>query len=283
MSKGLVIASLLTLIILISGCAGNSILSSEKEVTGLAVASMCVDNDKGLAYDVKSYVIFEGEDFHDRCYDDDTVIEYYCKDDAKVGRKHICDSGCYEGVCAEIVEEIILEDGEEMSSSEEIVNTTTTTIETSQLNEVTVDLIKGDCVCTQQLNPACGTDGLTYYNACHARCLGSGVRYKGECDSTVDKPAEVAELNGTLKCTKDSVIYFVKNKYLYFTEEDGRERAYSANGAFSRGFDSRKWVYNAHINRVSNFYQEFLKFSEDVCKNTGDVPEDFEEFLKLYS
>lgn len=39
-------------------------------------------------------------------------------------------------------------------------------------------------VCTQEYNPICGEDGITYSNACMANAIGKKVLYHGECRGT---------------------------------------------------------------------------------------------------
>ncbi len=47
-----------------------------------------------------------------------------------------------------------------------------------------------DCVCEDVYAPVCGVDGVTYGNACEARCAGVEAAYEGECR---DAPGECAE------------------------------------------------------------------------------------------
>lgn len=38
-----------------------------------------------------------------------------------------------------------------------------------------------DCLCTEEYNPVCGCDGVTYSNACQAECVGIDVVHTGAC------------------------------------------------------------------------------------------------------
>ncbi|MEN0002557.1 MAG: Kazal-type serine protease inhibitor domain-containing protein [Bacteroidota bacterium] len=39
-----------------------------------------------------------------------------------------------------------------------------------------------DCLCTEQYEPVCGCDGITYDNACFAACSGIPDWTPGECN-----------------------------------------------------------------------------------------------------
>lgn len=42
------------------------------------------------------------------------------------------------------------------------------------------------CVCPEIYDPVCGEDGVTYSNACHARCAGVEIAHSGACEPTCE-------------------------------------------------------------------------------------------------
>ena len=45
------------------------------------------------------------------------------------------------------------------------------------------------CLCTEEYQPVCGVDGVTYSNTCFARCASVEIAHEGECRSACDVPA----------------------------------------------------------------------------------------------
>lgn len=41
---------------------------------------------------------------------------------------------------------------------------------------------KADCICTEQYDPVCGCNNVTYSNPCFANCDGITEFKKGQCD-----------------------------------------------------------------------------------------------------
>ena len=79
-------------------------------LTGQATLSLqarsCSETDDGLQKDVAGKVTYQYRNrtpkvYEDKCkWGDQRVIEYYCKDNKKVGRKvYDCDEGCVNGAC----------------------------------------------------------------------------------------------------------------------------------------------------------------------------------------
>jgi len=45
---------------------------------------------------------------------------------------------------------------------------------------------RSEVLCTQEWNPVCGEDSKTYSNECIAKASGVGIKYRGECESSIN-------------------------------------------------------------------------------------------------
>ncbi|MDJ0787624.1 MAG: Kazal-type serine protease inhibitor domain-containing protein [Myxococcota bacterium] len=56
--------------------------------------------------------------------------------------------------------------------------------------QVCTDEVCEACVCPDVFDPVCGVDGMTYGNACEARCAHVAIRHDGECGSPCDEDSD---------------------------------------------------------------------------------------------
>jgi len=100
---------------------------SEIDPTGCgSIIQRCRDSDIGLDYYTKGYVKWGLLTYEDVCYDD-TIIEYYCKNNEIYKIPYTCLSGCGDGECLREFEdveqpEIIEDDPSEDIDFAEIIN-----------------------------------------------------------------------------------------------------------------------------------------------------------------
>ncbi len=93
------------MIILVSGCTTNlagSVVQDDIEISTPDI--VCKDTDGGDVIDIQGAVTIEvkGEvwkTYNDECVNADSVMEYYCEDEAYISKKYDCDNACINGMC----------------------------------------------------------------------------------------------------------------------------------------------------------------------------------------
>ena len=117
---------LLFLIILISGCGKEEIKDAEsitakiydidepeiieekvvveEERENIVTVRLCHDTDNGIVRWVNGSIFgyynnSERFEFHDYCFDNTFLIEYYCEDENPMNRSFLCTNGCQDNHC----------------------------------------------------------------------------------------------------------------------------------------------------------------------------------------
>jgi hypothetical protein len=81
---------------------------------------------------------------------------------------------------------------DDTTTSAETTSTTTTVEETTTTSIETTTTVE-ECVCTDDYEPVCGYDGVTYHNPCKAKCEGVDITHFSECNVCGDDICDPGE------------------------------------------------------------------------------------------
>ncbi|MBI2631975.1 fibronectin type III domain-containing protein [Candidatus Pacearchaeota archaeon] len=84
--------------------SGKAIITKTKDKASSYLASKCVDTDNGRNIYEKGIVSFQGKNYTDSCYTQNSIAEYYCIDNNKTIEFISCPQGysCLNGICITI-------------------------------------------------------------------------------------------------------------------------------------------------------------------------------------
>ena len=101
MKKIILIISLLTIFIILSGCDQTGTVGKAGGAL-IEQGTLCADTDTGIDYNTAGIVSYSYKEYYDRCYRQDRrqyLREYYCKNNAANKKKLICPEACQYGKC----------------------------------------------------------------------------------------------------------------------------------------------------------------------------------------